>query len=77
MDRTSQQVMLDTQWCQCVNNGCCTCSTCISKDEKDTRTQTALGYVGDACSAAGLFPFPFGGPFDGPLPGPLATTAGA
>ena len=61
----------------CVNNGCCTFATCISKDEKDTRTQTALGYVGDACSAAGLFPFPFGGPFDGPLPGPLATTAGA
>jgi hypothetical protein len=27
---------------------------------------------GFACSAAGLFPFPFGGPFDGPLPGPFA-----
>ena len=27
---------------------------------------------GYACSAAGLFPFPFGGPFDGPLPGPFA-----
>ena len=32
---------------------------------------------GFACSAAGLFPFPFGGPFDGPLPGPLAATTGA
>ena len=26
---------------------------------------------GFACSAAGLFPFPFGGPFDGPLPAPF------
>ena len=32
---------------------------------------------GFACSAAGLFPFPFGGPFDGPLPGPFVATTGA
>ena len=32
---------------------------------------------GFACSAAGLFPLPFGGPFDGPLPGPFVATTGA
>ena len=47
------------------------------KDKERTRSQTALGYAGDACSAAGLFPLPFDGPFAGPFPGPLAATAGA
>ena len=32
---------------------------------------------GFACSAAGLFPLPFGGPFDGPLPAPFVATTGA
>ena len=42
----------------------------LSRKMKNThQNPNSFGF---ACSAAGLFPFPFGGPFDGPLPGPFA-----